>query len=101
MSKLPTKPGAYYWRKKDGDAWVAVHVVEDCSIPGHDFVVLFPETQALVDLVDLHGQWLPIPAAKEVMELLWRVHNVLDNPRPIKLQHLGEYALKLFKEIGE
>ena len=77
MSKLPTKPGTYYWREKDADEWVAVHVVEDCSIIGHEFGVLFPETQALVDLVDLHGQWLLIPTAQEVMELLRLVDEVL------------------------
>ena len=37
----------------------------------------------------------------EVLELLWRAQNVLDNPMPTELEHLSDYTKKLRKEMGE
>ena len=90
-TKLPTKPGPYYWREKDGDEWELWHVLDNGSeLTAHrGFNVAF--------LPDLGGQWLPIPTAEELVELLWRVHNVLDDPSTIELRHLGEYINKLRK----
>jgi hypothetical protein len=47
------------------------------------------------------ADWNAIPRRSEVLELLWRVQNVLDNPLPTELEHLGDYANKLRKEMGE
>jgi len=90
-TELPTKPGPYYWREKDGDEWELWHVLDNGSeLTAHrGFNVAF--------LPDLGGQWLPIPTAEELVELLWRVHNVLDDPSTIELRHLGEYINKLRK----
>jgi hypothetical protein len=90
-TELPTKPGPYYWREKDGDEWELWHVLDNGSeLTAHrGFNVAF--------LPDLGGQWLPIPPAEELVELLWRVHNVLDDPSTIELRHLGEYINKLRK----
>lgn len=53
-------------------------------------------------LIDPDGKkWNSIPRRVEVLELLWRVQNVLDNPMLTELEHLGEYADKLRKEMGE
>ena len=90
-TELPTKVGPYYWRESDGDAWELWHVLDNGSeLTAHrGFNVAF--------LPDLGGQWLPIPTAEELVELLWRVHNVLDDPSTIELRHLGEYINKLRK----
>jgi|DEB0MinimDraft_6_1074348.scaffolds.fasta_scaffold38672_4 hypothetical protein len=63
MSDLPTKPGSYYWREKDGDEWELWHVLDNGSeLTAHrGFNVAF--------LPDLGGQWLPVPAAEELVEL--------------------------------
>jgi|DEB0MinimDraft_10_1074344.scaffolds.fasta_scaffold423281_1 hypothetical protein len=47
------------------------------------------------------ADWNSIPRRSELVELLWRVHNVLDDPSPIMLRHLGKYVSKLRKEMGE
>lgn len=46
-------------------------------------------------------RWNSIPRRSEVLELLWRAQNVLDNPMPTELEHLSDYTKKLRKEIGE
>lgn len=62
-NQLPTKPGPYYWRESDGDAWELWHVLDNGSeLTAHrGFNVAF--------LPDLGGQWLPIPTAEELVEL--------------------------------
>ena len=63
VDQLPTKPGPYYWREKDGDEWELWHVLDNGSeLTAHrGFNVAF--------LPDLGGQWLPIPTAEELLEL--------------------------------
>ena len=92
-NELPTKPGPYYWREKDGDEWKLGNVFRN-----YDKRFYF-ETFNIAGktVVDMGGQWLPIPPAEELVELLWRVHNVLDDPSTIELRHLGEYINKLRK----
>ena len=64
-NELPTKPGPYYWREKDGDEWELGNVFinydkrfyfEACNIVGKP-------------VIDMKGQWLPIPTADELVEL--------------------------------
>jgi hypothetical protein len=90
---LPTKPGPYYWREKDGDKWKLGNVFENYD--KRFYFELFNIVGKPV--VDMGGQWLPIPTAEELVEMLWRVHNVLDDPSTIELRHLGEYINKLRK----
>jgi len=45
--------------------------------------------------------WNSLVRRFEVLELLWRVQNVLDNPSPTELGHLGEYADKIRKEMRD
>lgn len=65
VDQLPTKPGPYYWREKDGDEWELGNVFinydkrfyfEACNIVGKS-------------VIDMKGQWLPIPPAEELVEL--------------------------------
>lgn len=67
-TKLPTKPGSYYWRESDGDKWKLGNVFEsyDCREQ-----CLYFETFNISGkpLNDMQGQWLPIPTADELVEL--------------------------------
>lgn len=69
-TELPTKVGPYYWRETDGDKWELWHVLDNGSeLTAHrGFNVAF--------LPDLGGQWLPIPTAEELVELLRLVDEV-------------------------
>jgi len=64
-NQLPTKPGPYYWREKDGDKWKLGNVFEHYDKRFHF------ETFNIggKPVVDLQGQWLPIPTAEELVEL--------------------------------
>jgi len=91
MSDLPTKPGNYYWRKSDRDKWARVFEVRFSHSMG-----LCVDAGFYYETVQQRGgQWIPIPTPEEVLELMWRVHNVLDDPSSIELGHLGEYVNKL------
>jgi hypothetical protein len=72
MSDLPTKPGPYYWREKDGDKWSIKEVYVNyktknleaahiSSLDGRGLSMQSPEY--------IGGQWLPIPTADELVEL--------------------------------
>jgi len=67
-TELPTKPGPYYWREKDGDEWALGNVFEsyDCREQ-----CLYFETFNISGkpLNDMQGQWLPIPTPDELVEL--------------------------------
>ena len=65
MSDLPTKPGPYYWRKSDGDEWKLGNVFRNYDKRFHF------ETFNIggKPVVDLQGQWLPVPPAAELVEL--------------------------------
>ena len=64
-NQLPTKPGPYYWRESDGDKWKLGNVFE------HYDKRFYFETFNIggKHVVDLQGQWLPIPTAEELVEL--------------------------------
>jgi len=68
MSDLPTKPGPYYWREKDGDGWEPVIVIHH-NDPFMEPTVKFVLNDFENDLKAMEGQWLPIPNAEELMEL--------------------------------
>jgi len=100
MNDLPTKPGPYYWRESDGDEFQLVTVEHHIYNRNPDVVHLScysGQEMRMLPITDMKGQWLPIPPAEELVELLWRVHNVLDDPSTIELRHLGEYINKLRK----
>jgi len=65
MSDLLTKPGPYYWRESDGDKWKLGNVFE------HYDTRFYFETFNIAGkpVVDMQGQWLPIPTAEELVEL--------------------------------
>jgi len=92
-NQLPTKPGRYYWRESDEYEWEIGNVFENYDKRFFFETFYIPGKP----VVDMGGQWLPIPTAEELVELLWRVHNVLDDPSTIELRHLGEYINKLRK----
>jgi len=100
MNDLPTKPGPYYWREKDGDEWEIHTVFVDYEL-NNTLMAFCQMDETWYAVENWGGQWLPIPTAEELLELLWRVHNVLDDPSPIMLRHLGKYVSKLRKEMGE
>ena len=64
-TELPTKPGAYYWREKDGDKWKLGNVFENYD--KRFYFELFNIVGKPV--VDMGGQWLPIPTAEELVKL--------------------------------
>jgi len=68
MTNLPDKSGNYYWREKDGDKWELGNVFEsyDCREQ-----CLYFETFNISGkpVVDMGGQWLPVPTADELVEL--------------------------------
>jgi len=66
-TELPTKPGAYYWREKDGDEWELVIVVFH-NDPFMEPTVKFVFNDFENDLKAMDGQWLPIPTADELLE---------------------------------
>jgi len=72
VDQLPTKPGPYYWREKDGDKWSIKEVYVNyktknleaahiSSLDGRGLSMQSPEY--------IGGQWLPIPTADELVEL--------------------------------
>jgi len=68
MSDLPTKPGAYYWRKSDGDEW-EIHTVFIDDELNHTLMALCPIDDTWYATENRGGQWLPIPTAEELVEL--------------------------------
>jgi len=71
-SQLPTKPGPYYWREKDGDEWARVFDVQLSNSIG-----LCVDAGFYYESVQQRGgQWLPIPTAEELVELLRLVDGV-------------------------
>jgi hypothetical protein len=62
--QLPTKPGPYCWRESDGHEWELVTLCGYCVGIGR---LWCPTKRAFHD--DMQGQWLPIPAAEELVEL--------------------------------
>lgn len=67
MSDLPTKPGPYYWREKDGGQWV-IRIV-DADDDGELHVLLDDVDIWLPIPIKPTEQWLPIPTADELVEL--------------------------------
>lgn len=65
MSDFPTKPGRYYWRESDEYEWEIGNVFEN-----YDKRFFFETFYILgKPVVDMGGQWLPIPTAEELVEL--------------------------------
>jgi hypothetical protein len=115
MSDLPTKPGPYYWREKDGDEW-EIHTVFIDDELNHTLMALCPIDDTWYATENWGGQWLPIPTAEELVELIRLVDEVLSWGEKIidtynfpedglAMAHdfikLQAYAAKLRKEIGE
>ena len=71
VDQLPTKPGPYYWREKDGDEWALGNVFESYDWEACREQCLYFETFNISrkPLNDMQGQWLPIPTADELVEL--------------------------------
>ena len=98
-NQLPTKPGPYYWRKSDGDKWARVFDVQLSNSMG-----LCVDAGFYYESVEQRGgQWLPIPTAEELVELLRLVdecqktdtqqfHNAL-------FSNLWNYAQKLKNDM--
>jgi len=61
-TELPTKPGPYYWREKDGDEW-EIAQINRCMD------VYFVACDMHYKLRETGGEWLPIPTADELVEL--------------------------------
>ena len=110
-NQLPTKPGPYYWRKSDGDEWARVFDVQLSNSMG-----LCVDAGFYYESVEQRGgQWLPIPTAEELVELLrlvdevtgWENDLIDTNEFPVDgeamindIGNLREYAEKIRKEIG-
>lgn len=72
MSDLPTKPGHYYWRRKDGDGWriIQVYLVmlnDEPEVNG--MCCESPLSGEYVHVSEIDGEWLQIPTAEELVEL--------------------------------
>ena len=108
--QLPTKPGPYYWREKDGDEWARIFEVRISDSMG-----LCINAGFYYESVEQRGgQWLPLPTAEELVELIRLVDEVLSWGETIIDTHnfpedgsaivhdfikLQAYAAKLTKEI--
>ena len=67
-TKLPTKPGPYYWREKDGDEW-EIHTVFIDDELNNTLMASCPIDDTWYATENWGGQWLPIPTADELVEL--------------------------------
>ena len=67
-NKLPTKPGPYYWREKDGDEW-EIHTVFIDDELNNTLMASCPIDDTWYATENWGGQWLPIPTADELVEL--------------------------------
>jgi hypothetical protein len=67
-TELPTKPGPYYWREKDGDEW-EIHTVFIDDELNHTLMALCPIDDTWYATENWGGQWLPIPTAEVLVEL--------------------------------
>jgi hypothetical protein len=67
-TKLPTKPGPYYWREKDGDEW-EIHTVFIDDELNNTLMASCPIDDTWYATENWGGQWLPIPTAEELVEL--------------------------------
>ena len=67
-NKLPTKPGPYYWREKDGDEW-EIHTVFIDDELNNTLMALCPIDDTWYATENWGGQWLPIPTPDELVEL--------------------------------
>ena len=94
VDQLPTKPGPYYWREKDGDKWSIKEVYVNyktknleaahiSSLDGRGLSMQSPEY--------IGGQWLPIPTAEELVEL----------PAKAKAYDEGQHEWGLFDTEGK
>lgn len=63
-TKLPTKPGPYWWRAKEGDKWrlIDVYMHSACKMLFGCFMGDYMGRS----LADLVGQWSPCPNPDEV-----------------------------------
>lgn len=69
-TELPTKPGNYYWREKDGDEWELLEIMFGLKPYDNALVARRYGCSYSWGLVEkLQGQWLPIPTAEELVEL--------------------------------
>ena len=68
VDQLPTKPGPYYWREKDGDEW-EIHTVFIDDELNNTLMASCPIDDTWYATENWGGQWLPIPTAEELVEL--------------------------------
>ena len=90
VDQLPTKPGPYYWREKDGDEW-EIHTVFIDDELNHTLMALCPIDDTWYATENWGGQWLPIPPAEELVEL----------PAKAKAYDEGETAACIFCPDGK
>jgi len=98
-TELPTKPGPYYWRESDGDEWELGNVFKN-----YDKSFYFEAFNIVgKPVVDMGGQWLPIPTAEELVELLRLVdelkHASSRTEVALALRYVIDCADKLRKEV--
>ena len=67
-TELPTKPGPYYWREKDGDEW-EIHTVFIDDELNNTLMASCPIDDTWYATENWGGQWLPIPTPDELVEL--------------------------------
>jgi len=67
-TELPTKPGPYYWREKDGDEWEIHTVFVDYEL-NNTLMAFCQMDETWYAVENWGGQWLPIPTAEELVEL--------------------------------
>ena len=112
-TELPTKPGPYYWSEKDGDEW-EIHTVFIDDELNNTLMALCPIDDTWYATENWGGQWLPIPTAEELVELLrlvdevtgWENDLIDTNEFPVDgeamindIGNLREYAAILRKEM--
>jgi len=115
MNDLPTKPGPYYWREKDGDEWEIHTVFVDYEL-NNTLMAFCQMDETWYAVENWGGQWLPIPTAEELVELLRLVDEVVSWDDTIidtynfpedglamahDFRKLREYAENLRQEAGE
>jgi hypothetical protein len=97
MSDLPTKPGPYYWREKDGDEW-EIHTVFIDDELNHTLMALCPIDDTWYATENWGGQWLPIPTAEVLARLAVTGGGIMTSNKPPSCDLPPEFYRPKLKE---
>lgn len=81
INQLPTKPGPYWFREKDGDEWAKIFEIRQWK-GGMYACQIWPTNEVLEEGLMHHfvGQWSPIPMPDEGFEAWMLFHEISPIP---------------------